>query len=91
MTFRERGTRPEPQTHTLTFETYDLMWERGAQRGGTPKSVTAAAGARYRHGTQDFPAASGSFKTTRRRRMLSIDEWDIPHTQFTIHTHLGAV
>lgn len=36
MTFRERGTRPEPQTHTLTFETYDLMWERGAQRGAHP-------------------------------------------------------
>lgn len=36
MTFRERGTRPEPQTHTLTFETYDLVWERVAQRGAHP-------------------------------------------------------
>lgn len=32
MTFRKRGTRPEPQTHKRVFETYDLVWREGHGR-----------------------------------------------------------
>lgn len=35
--FRKQGTRPEPQTHKHTFETYDLICRvRGAHSGAHP-------------------------------------------------------